>query len=136
MRATMQREAADLIRRESEERFRMSQWLRQEAEQRHLVTEALRRLPKMEKGEDVCNFLDCFEQSLTSAKVPAESWGRYIPDILTGKAKEIYCASVPVESRLDYVAIKTILLDILSKPVGYYVGECFGWGEAAQGDTG
>ena len=101
--------------------------MRQEAEQRHLVTEALCRLPKMEKGEDVCNFLDCFEQSLTSAKVPAESWGRYIPDVLTGKAKEIYCASVPVESRLDYMAIKTILLDILSKPVGYYVGECFGW---------
>ena len=50
-----------------------------------------------------------------------------MPDVLTGRAKETFCASVPVEVRQDYDAIKTILLDTLSKSAGHHVAECFGW---------
>ena len=78
------------------ERSQTAREAREAADQRHQVTEALRRLPKMEKGEDLAYFLECFEQSLEAAKVPEDNWGRYVADVLTGKAKEIFCSSVPV----------------------------------------
>ena len=126
-RVAMQQERAEMLRRESVERLEASERARKENEKQQIATEALCHLPKLEKGEDIANFIECFEQSLRVAEVPSDMWARYLPDVLTGKAKDTYCASVPVESRDNYSAIKTILLDSLSKPPAVYVSHCFGW---------
>ena len=49
--------------------------------------------------------------------MPRASWARYVPDYLTGKAKEVFCGSVPVDSRTVYQVIRSILIETLSKPM-------------------
>ena len=59
------RQEADVrFQAEATERIQIEELSRREAEERYQVAEALRRVPKMEKGEDITNFLECFEQSL------------------------------------------------------------------------
>ena len=126
-RATSLKVLEERIQHESVLRAREAQQAREAAELRHQVSDALRRLPKLEKGEDIVAFLECFEQSLEAAGVPRASWARYVPDYLTGKAKEVFCGNVPVDSRTDYQVIRSILIETLSKPAGVHVAECFGW---------
>ena len=126
-RATSLKMLEERIQHESVLRAREAQQTWEAAELRHQVSDALRRLPKLEKGEDIVTFLECFEQSLEAAGVPRASWARYVPDYLTGKAKEVFCGNVPVDSRTDYQVIRSILIETLSKPASVHVAECFGW---------
>ena len=102
---------------------REAQQAMEAAELRYKVSDALRRLPKLEKGEHIMTFLECFEQSLEAAGVPRASWARYVPDYLTGNAKEVFCGSVPVDSRMDYQVIRSIFIETLSKPAGVHIEE-------------
>ena len=134
-RATSLKVLEERIQQESVLRAREAQQAREAAELRHQVSDALHRLPKLEKGEDIVTFLECFEQSLEAAGVPRASWARYVPGYLTGKAKEVFCGNVPVDSRTDYQVIRSILIETLSKPAGVHVAECFGWVKPLQGLT-
>ena len=60
-RATSLKVLEERIQHESVLRAREAQQAREAAELRHQVSDALRRLPKLEKGEDIVTFLECFE---------------------------------------------------------------------------
>ena len=109
---------------------------REEAEKRQQKADVLKRLPRLEKGEDLGYFLEGFEHALMMADIPEDTWGRHLAGVLTGKAKEAHASSVPLESRENYKLTKSILLDMLSRPTGSYVAECFHWSKPFKATPG
>lgn len=72
------------------------------------VTKYIRLVPPFREGE-VDSYFVAFERIASKLKWPKEMWALLLQCSLTGKAQEV-CSALPIESSLDYEAVKTAVL--------------------------